>query len=49
MEQSSSSANESYACGELLNLLIHLMLILPHGYRLVTLLWSFYEDSLLCL
>jgi hypothetical protein len=38
---------ESYACGGLLNLLIHLMPILAHGYLLVIMLWSLYEDSLL--
>jgi hypothetical protein len=38
---------ESYACGGLLNLLIHFMLILAHGYLLVILLWSLCEDSLL--
>jgi hypothetical protein len=38
---------ESYAHGGLLNLLIHLMPILAHGYLLVILLWSLYEDSLL--
>jgi hypothetical protein len=31
---------ESYACGGLLNLLIHLMPILAHVYLLVILLWS---------
>jgi hypothetical protein len=31
----------------LLNLLIHFMLILAHGYLLVILLWSLCEDSLL--
>jgi hypothetical protein len=29
--------HESYACGGLLNLLIHFMLILDHGYLLVIL------------
>jgi hypothetical protein len=29
------------------NLLIHLMSILAHGYLLVILSWSLYEDSLL--
>jgi hypothetical protein len=38
---------ESYACGGLLNLLIHLMSILAHGYFLVNQLWSLCEDSLL--
>jgi hypothetical protein len=38
---------ESYACGDLLNLLIHLMPILAHGYLLVILSWSLCEDSLL--
>jgi hypothetical protein len=38
---------ESYAYGGLLNLLIHLIPILAHGYLLVILLWSLYEDSLL--
>jgi hypothetical protein len=38
---------ESYACGGLLNLLIHLMPILAHGYLLVILLWPLCEDSLL--
>jgi hypothetical protein len=38
---------ESYACGGLLNLLIHLMPILAHGYLLVIMLWSPCEDSLL--
>jgi hypothetical protein len=38
---------ESYACGGLLNLLIHLMPILAHGYLLVILLWSLCKDSLL--
>jgi hypothetical protein len=38
---------ESYACGGLLNLLIHFMFILAHGYLLVILLWSLCEDSLL--
>jgi hypothetical protein len=37
---------ESYACGGLLNLLIHLLPILDHGYLLVILLWSLCEDSL---
>jgi hypothetical protein len=36
-----------YACGGLLNLLIHLMPILPHGYLLLILLWSLYDDPLL--
>jgi hypothetical protein len=40
---------ESYAHGGLLNLLIHLMPILAHGYLLVILLWSLCEDSLLFL
>jgi hypothetical protein len=31
----------------LLNLLIHFMLILAHGYLLVILLWSLCDDSLL--
>jgi hypothetical protein len=30
----------------LLNLLIHFMLILAHGFLLVILYWSPYEDSL---
>jgi hypothetical protein len=38
---------ESYACGGLLNLLIHFMPILAHGYLLVIRLWSLCEDSLL--
>jgi hypothetical protein len=38
---------ESYACGGLLNLLIHYMPILAHGYLLVILLRSLYVDSLL--
>jgi hypothetical protein len=38
---------EPYACGGLLNLLIHLMPILAHGYLLVMLLWSLPDDSLL--
>jgi hypothetical protein len=38
---------ESYACGGLLNLLIHLVPILAHGYLFVNLLWSLCEDSLL--
>jgi hypothetical protein len=38
---------ESYACGGLLNLLIHLMPILAHGYLFVILLWSLYEDLFL--
>jgi hypothetical protein len=38
---------KSYACGGLLNLLIHIMPILAHGYLLVILLWSLCEDSLL--
>jgi hypothetical protein len=32
---------------DLLNLLIHFMSILAHGYLLVILLWSSCEDSLL--
>jgi hypothetical protein len=32
---------------DLLNLLIHFMSILIHGYLLVILLWSLCEDSLL--
>jgi hypothetical protein len=32
---------------DLLNLLIHFMPILAHGYLLVILLWSVCEDSLL--
>jgi hypothetical protein len=38
---------ESYACGGLLNLLIHFLLILVHGFLLVILYWSSCEDSLL--
>jgi hypothetical protein len=38
---------DSYACGGLVNLLIHLMSILAHGYLLVILLWSLCEDSIL--
>jgi hypothetical protein len=38
---------ESYSCGGMINLLIHLMPILAHGYLLVILLWSLCEDSLL--
>jgi hypothetical protein len=38
---------ESYACGGLLNLLIHFMPILACGYLLVILLWNICEDSLL--
>jgi hypothetical protein len=38
-----------YACGGLLNLLIHFMIILAHGYLLVILLWSICEDSFLFL
>jgi hypothetical protein len=38
---------ESYACGGLLNLLIHFFHILAHGYLLVILYWSLCEDSLL--
>jgi hypothetical protein len=38
---------ESYACGGLLNLLIHLIFILAHGYLLIILLWPLCEDSLL--
>jgi hypothetical protein len=38
---------ESYACGDLLNVLYSLMPILAHGYLLVILLWSPYLDSLL--
>jgi hypothetical protein len=34
---------ESYACGGLLILPIHLIPILAHGYLLVILLWSLYE------
>jgi hypothetical protein len=40
---------ESYACGGLLNWLIHFMLILAHDYLLVILLWSLCDDSLLFL
>jgi hypothetical protein len=40
---------ESYACGDLLNLLIQFMLILAHGYLLVILLWCLCDDSLLFL
>jgi hypothetical protein len=36
-----------YACGGLLNLLIHFRPILAHGYLLVILLWSLCEDSFL--
>jgi hypothetical protein len=39
--------HESYACDDLLNLLIHLMSILAHGYLLVILLWSLCKNSLL--
>jgi hypothetical protein len=38
---------ESYACGGLLNLFIHFFHNLAHGYLLIILLWSPYEDSLL--
>jgi hypothetical protein len=34
-------------CGDLLNLLIHFMFILAHGYLLIILLWSPCEDLLL--
>jgi hypothetical protein len=37
---------ESYACGDVFNLLIHFMLILAHGYLLIILLWSLCKDSL---
>jgi hypothetical protein len=40
---------ESYACGGLLNWLIHFMLILAHDYLLVILLWSLCDDPLLFL
>jgi hypothetical protein len=36
---------ESYACGGLLNLLIHLIPILANSYLLIILLWSLCEDS----
>jgi hypothetical protein len=39
--------HESYACGDLLNVLYSLMPILAHGYLLVILLWSPDVDSLL--
>jgi hypothetical protein len=38
---------ESYSCGGLINLLIHLMPILAHDYLFVILLCSLCEDSLL--
>jgi hypothetical protein len=38
---------ESYACGGLLNLLIHFISIVAHDYLLVILLWSLFENSLL--
>jgi hypothetical protein len=38
---------ESYACGGMLNLLIHFMLILAHGFMLVILYWSLCAVSLL--
>jgi hypothetical protein len=38
---------KSYACGGLLNLLIHFLLILALGFLLVILYWSLCEDSLL--
>jgi hypothetical protein len=38
---------EFYAYDSLLNLRIHFMLILAHGYLLVILSWSLYEDSFL--
>jgi hypothetical protein len=40
-------SSESYACGGLLNLLIHFLLIFAHGFLLVILYWSPCEDSLL--